>query len=446
MSGVVDALAARDPADRVQQIIDILVEAFEPLIKADQAAFRSKFRKMAADPFAFYRGSACLFYADVVDDEDRWVDERTSRVWIQGDLHCGNFGTYMDSSGVLVFDVNDYDEAYLGHFTWDLKRLAASLALLGFGKALLDKTIETMIRTVGEAYVERVRGFASGNDDEQFRLTLDTTSGVLHDVLLDARMRTRIALLDRTTTIRAQYRVFREGPGVRALDADERKRVEAAFAEYLQTIPSGKLKEATSYRIKDIVGRSGFGIGSAGLPAYNLLIEGATQALENDVVLSMKQGNVAAASRVVDDQNIRSYFEHQGHRTAVSQRALQAHADPWLGWCSLDGVGQVVQELSPYETDIDWADLNEPAEIVPLLRFLGQAVAKVHCVSDADSVQSLVRFQTEDAIVAAIGDRDSEFVAELVAFGHGYAAQVRDDHRYFVDAFRNGRIPGVGGG
>jgi uncharacterized protein (DUF2252 family) len=446
MSAVVDALAARDPADRVQQIIDILVEAFEPLIKADPAAFRSKFRKMAADPFAFYRGSACLFYADVVDDEDRWADERTSRVWIQGDLHCGNFGTYMDSSGVLVFDVNDYDEAYLGHYTWDLKRLAASLALLGFGKALSDNTIETMIRTVGEAYVERVRGFASGNDDEQFRLTLDTTSGVLHDVLLDARMRTRIALLDRTTTIRAQDRIFREGPGVRVLDADERKRVEAAFAEYLQTIPSGKLKEATSYRIKDIVGRSGFGIGSAGLPAYNLLIEGATQALENDVVLSMKQGNVAAASRVVDDQNIRSYFEHQGHRTAVSQRALQAHADPWLGWCWLDGVGQVVQELSPYETDIEWADLNEPAEIVPLLRFLGQAVAKVHCVSDADSVQSLVRFQTEDAIVSAIGDRDSEFVAELVAFGHGYAAQVRDDHRYFVDAFRNGRIPGVGGG
>jgi len=446
MTTVVDALSARRPEDRAQQIVDILVEAFEPLIKADPAAFRSKFRKMAADPFAFYRGSACLFYADVIGDEDRWVDERTSRVWIQGDLHCGNFGTYMDSSGVLVFDVNDYDEAYLGHYTWDLKRLAASLALLGFGKALSDQTIATMIRTVATAYVERVRGFASHTDDEQFRLTLDTTSGVLRDVLLDARMRTRIALLDRTTTIRDQDRAFRTGPGVRLLEPDERKRVEAAFAEYVTTIPSGKLKEVTSYRIKDIVGRSGFGIGSAGLPAYNLLMEGATQALENDVVLSMKQGNVAAASRVVDDHGIRTYFEHQGHRTAVSQRALQAHADPWLGWCSLDGVGQVVQELSPYETDIEWADINEPAEIMPLLRYLGQAVAKVHCVSDADSVQSLVQFQTENALVAAIGDREGEFVEELVAFGLGYAAHVRDDHRHFVDAFRNGRIPGVDGG
>jgi hypothetical protein len=70
----------------------------------------------------------------------------------------------------------------------------------------------------------------------------------------------------------------------------------------------------------------------------------------------------------------------------------------------------------------------------------------VHCVSDADSVQTLVSFQTEEAIVSAIGDRDADFVEDMVAFGLGYAAQVRDDHRYFVDAFRNGRIPGVDGG
>ena len=47
----------------------------------------------------------------------------------------------------------------------------------------------------------------------------------------------------------------------------------------------------------DVVGRSGFGIGSAGLPAYNVLLEGYDQALENDVVLSLKQGAVAAPSR-----------------------------------------------------------------------------------------------------------------------------------------------------
>jgi hypothetical protein len=82
---------------RESVIVNCLVEAFSDLMEADPDAFRTKFRKMAADPFAFYRGSACVFYADVVDRKDRWADERTSRVWIQGDLHAENFGTYVTS-------------------------------------------------------------------------------------------------------------------------------------------------------------------------------------------------------------------------------------------------------------------------------------------------------------------------------------------------------------
>ena len=54
--------------------------------------------------------------ADAAEVDDRWADDRTSRVWIHGDLHVENFGTYMNDEGFLVFDVNDFDEAYLGHF------------------------------------------------------------------------------------------------------------------------------------------------------------------------------------------------------------------------------------------------------------------------------------------------------------------------------------------
>jgi uncharacterized protein (DUF2252 family) len=230
---------------------------------------------------------------------------------------------------------------------------------------------------------------------------------------------------------------------VRRLDDDEREEVLEAYREYLDTIPESKRQQSVSYEVKDVVGRRGFGIGSAGLPAYNLLVEGRTQALDNDVVLSMKQGNIPAPSRIVDGGELHEYFKHQGHRTAVSQRALQAHADPWLGWCELRGVGQVVQELSPYENDLDWAAVSEPDEIFPLLRYLGQATAKVHCVSDAASDQPLVDFEIEEALMEAIGDEDERFAADLAEFGAAYGALARDDHRRFVDAFRNGAIPGV---
>ena len=439
------ALEQLDTNDRQEQIVHVLSDAFGDLMEADPKAFRRKFRKMAADPFAFYRGSACLFYADVSQLDDRWADERTSRVWIQGDLHAENYGTYMDAAGVLVFDVNDFDEAYLGHFTWDLRRMAASLSLLGFAKALSDDTIREMSATYATAYLEQVRAFHTGDRDEEFRLTLDNTEGALKDVLLEARMATRIRMLDAMTAIEGHERQFTEGPGVRRLEDDEKDEVRAAYEQYLDTIPEIKRQHSVSYEIKDIVGRAGFGIGSAGLPAYNLLIEGRTQALENDVVLSMKQGNVAAPSRVVTDESIREHFEHPGHRTAVSQRALQAHADPWLGWCELNGKGQLVKELSPYEADLDWDAVTEPEEILPLLRSLGQATAKVHCVSDAGSDQTLVEFQTEDAIVQAVGDDTGPFADDLAEFGADYGELARDDHRRFVDAFRNGAFPGLEG-
>ncbi|MQY08719.1 DUF2252 domain-containing protein [Actinomadura macrotermitis] len=443
MAGITEALRARDPEQRQGQIVQVLVEAFADLMERSPAEFRRRFRKMASDPFAFYRGSACLFYADIVDDEDPWADERTSRVWIQGDLHAQNFGTYMNDDGVFVFDVNDFDEAYVGHFTWDVKRLVASLALLAWGKAVSDADIRRLIETYVRAYVDQVRSFAHSGDDYSFALTLDTTDGYVRDVLIAALSSARVALLDEMTIVEQTERRFRNRPGVRRLDETERAKVEKAYLDYLATIPAEKRFGSLTYNVKDIVGASGFGIGSAGLSAYNILVEGHSQALENDVVLSMKQGNVAAASRVVDDARIREYFKHEGHRTAVSRRALQANTDPWLGYTEIDGVGYVVQELSPYEADLDWGGLVEPEDMLSVLDDLGRATAKIHCVSDFDSDHTLVGFQVEDAISAVIGEDESAFVEAMVAFGTEYAAVVRDDHRLFVDAFRNNQIPGL---
>ena len=143
------------------------------------------------------------------------------------------------------------------------------------------------------------------------------------------------------------------------------------------------------------------------------------------------------------DEECGSAFTHHGERTAVSQRALQANASQFLGHTQINGVGFVVQELSPYESDLDWDDLTEPEDIAPVLVQLGRATAKMHCVGDADSDHTLVPFQTEEAVLEMIGDRQEEFVADLVDFAHDYARRTQDDFRLFVDAFRAGRIPGI---
>ena len=424
-------------SSRTDLIVGTLGDAFAPLMEADPSAFRSKFRKMADNPHAFYRGSACVFYADVTEQDDDFVDERCAKIWIHGDLHVENFGTYLNSDGRLVFDVNDFDEAYVGHYTWDLLRFAASLALVGWQKALPEDEMRRLIGRYVRAYLAQINHYLGTDDDSDFALTLDNSQGAVLDALVGARRIRRADLLDTMTEIHGGVRHFKDHATVRRLSQGERAKVVEAFEGYLETIPESKrFDRRLFYELRDVAGKSGFGIGSAGLPAYNLLVEGYSQALDNDVVLSMKQANVPAVSRFVDSAPVDGFFAHEGHRTVVSQRALQVHTDPLLGHTSIDGVGFVVAEVSPYEVDLAWSAIDEPDDIAVVVDQLGRATAKIHCASDEDSQQDLVDFQVEKVIGETLEGRRKEFTEHVVDWGMSYATRVREDHALFVEAFR----------
>jgi len=94
------------------------------LVKAD---LRIKHERMAEAIFPFFRAT---FY--------RWAQiwpevcphlGRAPRVLGVGDLHVENFGTWRDIEGRLVWGVNDFDEAALLPYTYDLVRLAVSAQL-----------------------------------------------------------------------------------------------------------------------------------------------------------------------------------------------------------------------------------------------------------------------------------------------------------------------------
>lgn len=422
-------------------MVDVLHDTFGEAMREHPTAYRTKFRSMAHDPHSFYRGSAPLFYRDVTRLEAPWVDERSSRIWVHGDLHVENFGTYLDSAGRLVFDVNDFDEAYVGHYTWDLLRFATSLALLGWQKALPDEEVSGLLEAYVRSYLRQVNHYLEAPDDTDFALRLDNAKGPVLDVLRRARETRRVDLLDSMTVVEDHLRMFTENGGRRHVGRAERAKVADAFERYLPTIPEDKRSRIpVFYDVRDVVLTQTRGIGSAGQTSYQVLLEGYSQALENDVVLQMKQANVPALSRFVESEAVEGAFEHEAHRTVVSQRALQAHTDSLLGHTTIDGVGFVVSEVSPYELDLPWADFTEPEEIAVVVRQLGQATAKIHCASDEDSQQDLVDFQVEEAVAASVEGRRTEFAGWVAARGMEYAAQVRVDHALFVEAFRAGRF------
>lgn len=439
------ALEHARAARRGEQILTVLNRAFGEILAGDPAALRAKLRKMAASPFAFYRGAASLFYSDLEDDGDgRYLDERTSGVWVHGDLHAESFGSYLDAEGRLVFNVGEFDQAYVGPFTWDLKRFAGSVALIGHTKAFSDEQISDLVRVHATAYRERIHTLATaGRGAEPPQFTLDTAEGPLLRTLRQARGRTRLGMLDSMTEVRDFERRFSADADSVELDAATRYTVLAAFDGYLETLPESSLTHPDSYRVKDVVGRRGSGVAGVGLPSYRILLEGDSDALERDVVIHLGRARLPAISRHLPTGRTHGSFQHEGHRAVVAQRALQAHADPWLGWTELDGAGQLVTELSPYTVGLDWSDLDDPDEITAVVADLGRATASLHAGTGDASGRRLVPFPAERAIDAAIAADEEGFAKVLVDFAHEYGARARADHQLFVDLLRDGRLPGA---
>ncbi|MGV9352408.1 DUF2252 domain-containing protein [Streptomyces misionensis] len=431
---------------RGEEILAVLDTAFGRFLAADPAACRTAFRRMAASALAFHRGAACLFYHDLAAGRRSgpYLDDRTSRVWIHGDLHTDRFGARLDAEGRLVFGADGFEEAYVGPFLWDLKRFAVSLALLGHAKALGDAQIAALVTAYASAYRERIHALATGaKSDEVPPFTLDTARGPLLDTLRTARARTRSGLLEPMTEVRDFERRFTAGAGSVELDAADRYKVLAAFDGYLESLPDSSLARPESYRVKDVMGRRGTGIGPAGLPSYDILLEGHSDALENDVVIRIAPARTPAVARHITDPAIAGCFRHEGHRTVVSRCALQPHPDPWLGWTELDGTGRLVTEVSPYTVALDWTDLDDPEELEPVVADLGRATAAMHAAAHDTSGESLVPFSTERAVDAAIAADEEGFAPLLADFALGYGARVRADHHLFVELLRDGRIPGL---
>jgi uncharacterized protein (DUF2252 family) len=112
----------KTPAARSSVVDEIL--AFNR--DRDAKLVRLKFRRMAKDPFAFFRGTDHLFAS-------YWPRLRPPDVGpsilICGDLHLENFGVYRTDDGDFLFDVNDFDEALVAPSGLDLVRCAASILL-----------------------------------------------------------------------------------------------------------------------------------------------------------------------------------------------------------------------------------------------------------------------------------------------------------------------------
>ena len=103
--------------------------------------------RMAASPFTFLRGSACVMAADLSTSPISGIP-----VFIDGDAHVNNFGFYGTPQREVVFDLNDFDEVTIGPWEWDLKRLVASVNVAGRENGLDRRERVVAVQRAAEGY------------------------------------------------------------------------------------------------------------------------------------------------------------------------------------------------------------------------------------------------------------------------------------------------------
>ena len=364
-------------------------------------------------------------------------------------MHAENFGTYLNDDGILNFDVNDFDEGYLGPFTWDVKRLVASLNLICYAKGFSDGEIENILGVCVEEYLRQVDQFCQQTKD-QFSLTLRTTSGKVKELLLETRVKSHVDHLNSLTVIEDYDRRFIRNKYVQSVDKALHNQLMEAFQTYLHSVPDNKKYSdrgyncgELTYHIKDIVQCLAPGIGSAGKVSYSFLIEGRGETLENDIILYMKPAQKSALSYVVKHPELEKYFHHDGLRTVLCSYAMQASTPRWLGYSTMNNAPFLVDAVTAHSKDLNWSGINDLDDLIKVVQYLGQAtgkfdrpltyepvlffLAKIHCVADADCVSTpediaslpfhIIPREVEKTIRDAINGRDNQFIEEMVQFG-----------------------------
>ena len=103
--------------------------------------------RMAASPFTFLRGAACVMAWDLSRTPTSGI-----HVVMCGDAHINNFGLYGTPQRDVIFDLNDFDEVTIGPWEWDLKRLVASVNVAARENGLNKKERAEAVMRAVEGY------------------------------------------------------------------------------------------------------------------------------------------------------------------------------------------------------------------------------------------------------------------------------------------------------
>jgi uncharacterized protein (DUF2252 family) len=384
-----------------------------------------KMGRMAAGPFAFFRGAAPLMAADLAT-----LPVTDLQVQICGDAHVRNLGGYAAPEGHLVFDINDFDETIPGPWEWDVKRLAISLVLAGREAGERESACRGSVEEMVLSYRTSMKRFAAMEICELAKVEIlrGARGTPVHAVLQKASRITPMATLKKLAVARprAGHRFHDRPPVLRHVDAKTRRAVVESLRRYRMTVSVSHQWMLQAYEPMDVAFKV-VGTGSVGTRDYVVLLFG--NGIQDPLILQVKEELPSCYTPYLRQQ---PPVRHEGRRVAQGQQRMQTVADPFLGYTTIDGRHFVVRQLSDHKASIDLANLKGTA-LVEYAVVCGELLAKAHA-------------RTGDAgVIAGYCGTSSKLDNALAKFARLYADQTEADFERFKKAIAKGRVRAVVG-
>jgi uncharacterized protein (DUF2252 family) len=325
-----------------------------------------KYRAMRAGPFAFFRGTCHLFYADLPKGT---ALDASPPAWISGDLHLENFGVYKGDNRLTYFDLNDFDEACLAPASWELVRLTASLMLAGEEIGLNDRTIGLLADTMLGAYCAALR------DGKARWVERATATGMVRRLLHAVKTRTRRSLLDRTTTGRKTGRMLTlDGTHRLGVRRANRLAVTAAIRTFAASDRRPANYSRGFFRVLDVSRRIA-GTGSLGLQRYVVLIEG-RGGPDGNYLLDVKEARPSSLAPYLPIPQ--PIWPSEAARVVAIQHRDEAIAPSLLDYLTIQGKPYVLKELQPITDRLIFDGRTTERSLAGALTTMASATAWSH--------------------------------------------------------------------
>lgn len=402
-----------------------------------------RYGRMLQSPFRFYRGAAAVMAADLGAALHTGLT-----VQLCGDAHVLNFGLFASPERSLVFDVNDFDETHPGPFEWDVKRLAASLAVAGRENGFTVEERAAVVREAAAAYRRRIQRLADmrvldiwyAQDDSDALRLIAAQAGEralrrTDRAFAKARARDHLqAFAKLTHRADGKLRIVPDPPLIVPLSdlledsagTDADTAVRGIIDAYGQSLPPERRELLARFHVVDAA-RKVVGVGSVGTRCWIVVLTGRDE--DDPLLLQAKEAGESVLAPYVAPVA----YESQGLRVVTGQRLMQATSDIFLGWAQVTGIDGRRRDFYVRQL-LDWkgalpAETMRPEGLGLLARACGLSLARGHARS-GDPI----------AIAAYLGTGDA-FERALVGFAEAYADQNQRDYDLLVEAARTGRVP-----